>query len=145
MKSRNGDPFNTFLMNAAHFFDQEWSPLSFDAPNVAQTEEWVTQHPLGVIANISAWNYPYFVGSNVFVPAPLTGNAVLYKPSEFAAMMYGDYSTLHDAGIPEHIFQLVIGGGETGRALVDASIDGVFFTGSQQTGVAIHQQEGRCI
>ena len=122
-------------------------PLSFDAPNVAQTEEWVTQHPLGVIANISAWNYPYFVGSNVFVPALLTGNAVLYKPSEFAAMT-GQAITrlLHDAGIPEHIFQLVIGGGETGRALVDASIDGVFFTGSQQTGVAIHQQvAGRCI
>ena len=40
--------------------------------------------PLGVVANISAWNYPYFVGSNVYIPALLTGNSVLYKPSEFA-------------------------------------------------------------
>ena len=137
--------FNTFLMNAAHFFDKVVGPLSFDAPNVAQTEEWVTQHPYGVIANISAWNYPYFVGSNVFVPALLTGNAVLYKPSEFAAMT-GQAITrlLHERGFP-NIFQLVIGGGETGRALVDASIDGVFFTGSQQTGVAIHPVAGRCI
>ena len=48
--------------------------------------EQISHEPLGVIANISAWNYPYFVGGNVFVPALLTGNAVLYKPSEFAAL-----------------------------------------------------------
>src|SRR6185312_11629566 len=47
-------------------------------------EERISHDPLGVIANISAWNYPYFVGANVFVPALLAGNAVLYKPSEFA-------------------------------------------------------------
>jgi acyl-CoA reductase-like NAD-dependent aldehyde dehydrogenase len=40
--------------------------------------EVISHEPLGVIANISAWNYPYFVGANVFVPALLTGNAVLY-------------------------------------------------------------------
>ena len=49
-------------------------------------EEKITLQPLGVIANISAWNYPYFVGSNVFVPALLAGNAVLYKPSEHATL-----------------------------------------------------------
>src|SRR5687768_16998811 len=51
----------------------------------ASLSERITTEPLGVIANISAWNYPYFVGANVFVPALLMGNAVLYKPSEFAA------------------------------------------------------------
>ena len=49
-------------------------------------EERISHEPLGVIANISAWNYPYFVGGNVFVPALLAGNAVLYKPSEFATL-----------------------------------------------------------
>jgi acyl-CoA reductase-like NAD-dependent aldehyde dehydrogenase len=44
-------------------------------------EETITLEPLGTVANVSAWNYPYFVGSNVFIPALLTGNAVLYKPS----------------------------------------------------------------
>jgi acyl-CoA reductase-like NAD-dependent aldehyde dehydrogenase len=46
--------------------------------------EQIQHVPLGVVANISAWNYPWFVGCNVFVPALLTGNAVLYKPSEYA-------------------------------------------------------------
>jgi len=49
-----------------------------------QLQEVTKFEPLGVIANISAWNYPYFVGSNVYIPALLTGNSVLYKPSEFA-------------------------------------------------------------
>lgn len=47
--------------------------------------ELVTWEPLGVIANISAWNYPFFVGSNVYVPALLAGNTVLYKPSEYVS------------------------------------------------------------
>ena len=52
----------------------------------AGMRERIGQQPLGVVANVSAWNYPYFVGGNVFVPALLTGNAVLYKPSEFATL-----------------------------------------------------------
>jgi acyl-CoA reductase-like NAD-dependent aldehyde dehydrogenase len=48
--------------------------------------EQITHVPLGVVANISAWNYPWFVGCNVIVPALLTGNAVLYKPSEHATL-----------------------------------------------------------
>ena len=38
------------------------------------------------VADISAWNYPYFVGSNVLIPALLTGNACIYKPSEYATL-----------------------------------------------------------
>src|SRR5437867_1062168 len=49
-------------------------------------EERIRREPLGVVANISAWNYPWYVGANVFLPALLTGNAVLYKPSELATL-----------------------------------------------------------
>ncbi|HEX7156341.1 MAG TPA: aldehyde dehydrogenase family protein, partial [Burkholderiaceae bacterium] len=52
----------------------------------AGVRERITHEPLGVVANISAWNYPYFVGGNVFLPALLTGNAVLYKPSELSTL-----------------------------------------------------------
>jgi len=47
----------------------------------AAMEERITHEPLGVVANISAWNYPWFVGSNVFVPALLAGNTVLVLPT----------------------------------------------------------------
>jgi len=102
------------------------------------TREEISFEPLGVIANISAWNYPYFVGSNVFVPALLMGNAILYKPSEFAALTGTHIAQLlHESGIPKDVFATIIGTGETGALLLKQDIDGVFFTGSYQTGLKI--------
>ena len=46
--------------------------------------EQIAHAPLGVVGNIPAWNYPWFVGGNVFIPALLTGNAVLYAPTVFS-------------------------------------------------------------
>jgi acyl-CoA reductase-like NAD-dependent aldehyde dehydrogenase len=101
-------------------------------------DERITHEPLGVIANISAWNYPYFVGSNVFVPALVAGNAVLYKPSEFATLTGRHIADLmHAAGVPDDVFVPVIGGGATGAALLRQPVDGVFFTGSYATGAKI--------
>lgn len=101
-------------------------------------EELIAHEPLGVIVNVSAWNYPWFVGSNVFVPALLTGNTVLYKPSEHATLTGQAIARLlHSAGVPEDVFVPVIGGAAAGRALVEQPIDGVFFTGSYRTGKAI--------
>jgi acyl-CoA reductase-like NAD-dependent aldehyde dehydrogenase len=97
--------------------------------------EQVGYEPLGVVANISAWNYPWFVGTNVQLPALLTGNAVLYKPSELVPRT-GEAITelLHAAGVPEDVFVLVPGGPGAGAALLEQPIDGVFFTGSYATG-----------
>jgi acyl-CoA reductase-like NAD-dependent aldehyde dehydrogenase len=104
----------------------------------AKLEEKIAHEPLGVVANVSAWNYPYFVGSNVFVPALLTGNAVLYKPSEHATLTgLRIAALLAESGVPADVFQAVVGGGPAGRALVDQPVDGVFFTGSHLTGKRI--------
>jgi acyl-CoA reductase-like NAD-dependent aldehyde dehydrogenase len=104
------------------------------------TNERVTYAPLGVIGNISAWNYPWFVGTNVYIPALLAGNAVIYKPSEHAldtGRAMG--ALLHEAGIPQDVFQVVVGAGAAGQALLAQRLDGVFFTGSHSTGVKIAQ------
>ncbi len=107
-------------------------------------EERITHEPLGVVANISAWNYPYFVGSNVFVPALVAGNAVLYKPSEFATLTGLHIAEmLHEAGIPRDVFVPVVGDGATGAALMRQPIDGIFFTGSYATGAKIAAAAGR--
>ena len=107
-------------------------------PGTGTLEEIVTYEPLGVIGNISAWNYPYFVGSNVFVPALLAGNAVVYKPSEHATLTgLAIDGMLHEAGVPADVFITVVGRGEVGAALTDAGVDGVFFTGSYETGVKV--------
>lgn len=105
--------------------------------------EEIAHEPLGVVANISAWNYPWFVGCNVIVPALLTGNAVLYKPSEYAAMT-GQAITrlLHEAGVPRDVMACVVGAGDVGAALLAQAVDGVFFTGSHATGQRIAQAVG---
>jgi acyl-CoA reductase-like NAD-dependent aldehyde dehydrogenase len=105
-----------------------------------QMTEKIVHEPLGIICNISAWNYPYNVGVNIFVPALLAGNAVMYKPSEYATLtglQIGKY--LVKAGVPADVFQVAIGEGEVGRALLDMPFDGYYFTGSYQTGQKIYE------
>ena len=104
-------------------------------------EELIKYEPLGVIANISAWNYPYLVGVNVFVPAIIAGNTVLYKPSEYTSLTGLEIHKLwQQAGLPTGVFQTVIGTGETGALLLELPLDGYFFTGSYTTGKTIYQQ-----
>ncbi len=111
---------------------------STEGSSTPQLEEIISYDPLGVVANISAWNYPYFVGANVFVPALLTGNTVLYKPSEIATMTGLAIADLfYQAGVPRDVFIPVVGAGQTGAALLQEKIDGVFFTGSYSTGQKI--------
>jgi acyl-CoA reductase-like NAD-dependent aldehyde dehydrogenase len=104
-------------------------------------EERISYEPLGVICNISAWNYPFLVGVNVFVPALLAGNAVLYKPSEYSTLSGLEIDKLlKKAGIPGAVFQVGIGGRETGEALLNLPFDGYFFTGSYKTGKYIYEK-----
>ena len=106
----------------------------------ATTEE-LSYDPLGVIANISAWNYPYLVGVNVFIPALLCGNAVAYKPSEFATLTGLNIEQLmNDSGVTNDVFVCVLGGKHAGEALLTADLDGYYFTGSKQTGIHIATQ-----
>ncbi len=101
-------------------------------------EEKITLEPLGTILNISAWNYPYFVGSNVFLPALLTGNAVLYKPSEYATLTGLSIGNLfQETGLPDGAFMVFTGPGSVGAELLRQPVDGVFFTGSYATGKKI--------
>lgn len=106
-----------------------------------QMQEKISYEPLGVVCNISAWNYPYNVGVNVFIPALLAGNCVMYKPSEFTTLtglQIDKYLKL--AGVPEGVFQVAVGQGEVGRFLLDLPFDGYFFTGSYQTGNFIYEK-----
>src|SRR6185437_15546351 len=104
-------------------------------------EEKISYEPLGVICNISAWNYPYLVGVNVFVPALLAGNTVMYKPSEYATLTGIEIEKLlQQSGLPENVFQLAVGGREVGELLLELPFDGYFFTGSYKTGKYIYDK-----
>ncbi len=124
------------------FLDQSARYL---ADEVAYEEEGLKEiiryEPLGVIGNISAWNYPYLVGVNVFVPALIAGNAVLYKPSEHATLTgLKIRDLLYEAGVPQEVFQVVVGAREAGEALLNLPLDGYYFTGSFRTGQYIYER-----
>lgn len=109
--------------------------------NTIDLKEFISYDPLGVICNISAWNYPYLVGVNVFIPALLAGNAVLYKPSEYASLTGLEIEKLlKKAGVPDGVFQVALGAGETGELLLDMDFAGYYFTGSYRTGQHIYQR-----
>ncbi|REE00570.1 aldehyde dehydrogenase family protein [Marinoscillum furvescens] len=100
--------------------------------------EFVCYEPLGVIANISAWNYPYNVGYNVFLYALTAGNAVLYKPSEYATLTGLKIAELlEESGLPGHLFNVIVGDGSAGQQLLELPLDAYFFTGSHRTGLEI--------
>ncbi|MBN8785778.1 MAG: aldehyde dehydrogenase family protein [Terrimonas sp.] len=124
-----------FIKNSAKWLAEEWITEE-DA-----TREKIVYEPLGIIANISAWNYPYLVGVNVFIPALIGGNGVLYKPSEYSTLTgLHIQRLLYLSGIPENVFSIVIGKGAAGQALLDLPLDGYFFTGSYRTGKYIAEQ-----
>lgn len=103
--------------------------------------EKIAYEPLGVICNISAWNYPYLVGVNVFAPALLAGNAVFYKPSEYSTLTGLEIEKLlKQAGVPANVFHVAVGGREVGELLLKLPLDGYFFTGSYKTGKYIYEK-----
>jgi acyl-CoA reductase-like NAD-dependent aldehyde dehydrogenase len=139
--SQSRNELNGLLPRIDFFVAQTERAIADEAVfDEAGMRERIGHVPLGVVGNISAWNYPYFVGCNVIVPALLTGNALLYKPSEFATLSGLHIARLlHASGVPSAVMHTLVGGGDVGAALLQQRIDGLFFTGSHATGVRIAQ------
>ena len=102
----------------------------------------VRHKPHGVLAVLGPFNFPAHLPNGHIVPALIAGNAVVFKPSEKTPAS-GAYlvKCFHEAGIPEGVVRLLIGGPDQGRALAaEPGIDGLLFTGSARAGLALHRQ-----
>jgi acyl-CoA reductase-like NAD-dependent aldehyde dehydrogenase len=100
----------------------------------------IVNEPYGVIGIISPWNYPFSIPATETIAGLVAGNAIVVKPSEFTSLVVLELAALfHEAGIPKDIFQVVVGEGATGAALVNSEIDKLIFTGSVATGKRIAQ------
>jgi succinylglutamic semialdehyde dehydrogenase len=98
--------------------------------------------PHGVLAVLGPYNFPAHLPNGHIIPALIAGNAVVFKPSEktpAVGEMLVEY--LRKAGVPAGVIRLVQGGPATGKELTaHEGIDGVLFTGSAQTGIALNRQ-----
>ena len=98
----------------------------------------LVREPYGVVGIISPWNYPFSIPATEALVALVAGNAVVLKPSEFTSLVALELdSLLHAAGVPQDVFQVVVGDGATGAALLHSPIDKLMFTGSVATGKRI--------
>ncbi|MGW2212637.1 aldehyde dehydrogenase family protein [Streptomyces sp. NPDC001781] len=109
----------------------------------------VTFHePLGVVGVIAPWNFPMPIAAWGSFPALAAGNAVVLKPAETTPLTALRLAALAlEAGLPEHLFQVLPGHGHTtGRALVDhPDIAKVVFTGSTRTGREVAERCARLL
>ena len=102
----------------------------------------VRHKPHGVLGVLGPYNFPAHLPNGHIVPALIAGNAIVFKPSEKTPAV-GEMlvSCFHEAGIPEGVVRLLIGGPEQGRSLAGQSgLDGLLFTGSARAGMALHKQ-----
>lgn len=99
------------------------------------------REPLGVVLAIAAWNYPYLIAVNSVIPALMAGNAVILKHSAQTPLCAERFEQcFREAGLPESVFQAMhMSHEDTERAVRDARIDFVAFTGSVAGGHAIQR------
>ena len=98
--------------------------------------------PHGVLAVLGPFNFPAHLPNGHIIPALIAGNAVVFKPSEKTPAT-GEFlvQCYHEAGVPEDVVRLLVGGPDQGKELASHDgIDGLLFTGSVRGGMALHQQ-----
>lgn len=100
------------------------------------------REPVGVVAGITGYNFPFLLNLSKIVPALLAGNTLVLKPSPFtpySALLFGEFA--EEIGLPKGVLNIVTGGNEVGSVLSShVDVDMVSFTGSEAVGIAIMQQ-----
>src|SRR5690349_3798375 len=105
----------------------------------------VRYRPVGVVGVIGPWNYPLVNSVGDAIPALAAGNAVVVKPSEVTPLTSLLFERgLHECGLPDGVFQVAVGTGETGAVLID-HVDMVMFTGSTRTGRKVMERAAQTL
>ena len=134
------------LHNAATLPYQAYGEL---VPSIqTQRLSMLRRIPVGVIGTITPWNSPSVLGMRVIAPALALGNAVVLKPDPQTPVCGGLMfeAIFREAGLPDGLLQVVVGGAETGEALVtDPNVNAVSFTGSTAAGRRVGELAGRLL
>jgi len=104
-------------------------------------KRFIRREPVGVVAVIAPWNYPYLTAVNTIVPALLAGNAVVLKHSAQTPLCADRFAAaFKEAGLPEGVFQyLDLSHADSEKLMADPRVDFVNFTGSVKAGHAVQK------
>jgi succinate-semialdehyde dehydrogenase/glutarate-semialdehyde dehydrogenase len=119
------------VQNGSYFAEEIAQALKPEA--IGRNAE-LQYRPLGVVGVISPWNYPLAMANNLLMPALMAGNSVILKPSEETPLVADLFVQSLNEVLPAGVLQVAHGDAETGKALVDADINMVAFTGSLAAG-----------
>ncbi|UCD03812.1 MAG: aldehyde dehydrogenase [Candidatus Woesearchaeota archaeon] len=106
----------------------------------------ISYEPIGVIGMITPWNFPLDTPIWKIVPGLLTGNTIIFKPSELSTLSgirIGEL--LEEAGLPKNVFNVIIGEAKTGKALVESEVNMISFTGSSEVGKKVLSGSGQSL
>jgi succinate-semialdehyde dehydrogenase/glutarate-semialdehyde dehydrogenase/succinyl-CoA reductase len=97
--------------------------------------------PIGVVGSIMPWNFPYWQALRFVAPSLMVGNTIVLKPSS-ATMQCGINieNTFDNIGLPEGVFQTLIGDSRIAESMIDSDINAVTFTGSVPIGAKVAQR-----
>jgi succinate-semialdehyde dehydrogenase/glutarate-semialdehyde dehydrogenase/succinyl-CoA reductase len=137
---------NSALAGVEHYireysrFEDEAFPLDATWIDTKATIHYV---PHGVIGHIGIWNFPIWQTMITAIPGLLTGNGLVFKPSELSTMSGLKVAEMvHEAGFPKDLFVPLIGGADVGRSMVRSGFDALVFTGGIETGQEIARNAG---
>ena len=123
-----------------------WQPYGQLVPTAVQGRlSMIRRIPIGVVGAITPWNSPSVLGMRVVAPALALGNAVVMKPDPQTPVIGGAMfeAVFREAGLPDGLLQIVVGGADVGEALVtDPNVGMVSFTGSTAAGRRVGELAG---
>jgi acyl-CoA reductase-like NAD-dependent aldehyde dehydrogenase len=112
-------------------------------PSWTDTRAKISFVPHGVIGHIGVWNFPFWQTMITTFPALLSGNAVVFKPSELSTLSGLRIAELvQEAGFPQDLYVPVVGGGDVGKRMVRSDCDAIAFTGGIEAGLDITRNAG---
>src|SRR5881296_3820622 len=130
---------------AADYFAQNGP--AFLEPEIVVTDatrSYIAFHPRGVLGSIMPWNFPMWQIVRFAVPALIAGNTVVVKPASATPQSALNLeAAFREAGLPDHVFQVVLGDRTTATALIRSPVSVVSLTGSVQTGIAVAREASK--
>lgn len=124
-----------------YYADHGSSFLADEILNTDARKSFLTFEPLGVIGSIMPWNFPYWQALRFAAPCLISGNVIVMKHSSVTTQSGLEITKAFiESGIPEGVFQTVIGSVDTANHLIDSDVSALAFTGSTQAGSMVGQR-----
>ncbi|MFB5635094.1 NAD-dependent succinate-semialdehyde dehydrogenase [Candidatus Nitrosopumilus sediminis] len=126
------------------YADHGDSFLSDEVLNTDARKSFLTFEPLGVIGSIMPWNFPYWQALRFAAPCLMAGNVIVMKPSRVTMQSGIEIEkAFAESGMPDGIFQTVVGSVESANHLIDSDVNAVTFTGSTNAGAKVGERAAK--